>query len=78
MESNSQQVYNEINKINPLGKIIFLNKNDYEKLNDKLKEFFSILNEINKKKIENSDDIKDQYIFTSFLLNLDNLLQLTK
>lgn len=66
----------EIKAINPIINIMFLTKHEFKKLNEKLKEFNSLLNELefNKKKQSNSEPTP--YLFTSYLLNLNSLLKI--
>ena len=66
----------EIKAINPIINIMFLTKHEFKKLNEKLKEFNSLLNELefNKKKQSNSE--LTPYLFTSYLLNLNSLLKI--
>lgn len=76
IELNNQQLHREINKIDPSINITFLNESQLAKLNEKLKDFYSMLNKFALENKNQSKNVEKSYIFTSYLVNLSRLLEL--
>jgi DNA-binding transcriptional ArsR family regulator len=76
IDVNYQQFYREMKKINSSINIMFLTESQFTKLNEKLKDFHSMLNNLALENKNQSNNIKRSYMFTSYLVNLNRLLEL--